>query len=101
MRGGCERDAAHARKTDAARRRSCVTGAGGFIASHLAKRLKLEGHYVVGVDWKKNEHMAVRARRQSSSAQHRVAGEPRFMATAQPGCPLGLLFAAAVAHAAA
>ena len=38
---------------------SCVTGAGGFIASHLAKRLKLEGHYVVGVDWKKNEHMAV------------------------------------------
>ena len=29
----------------------CVTGAGGFIASHLAKRLKEEGHYVVGCDW--------------------------------------------------
>jgi GDP-D-mannose 3',5'-epimerase len=28
--------------------RICVTGAGGFIASHLAKRLKSEGHHVVG-----------------------------------------------------
>lgn len=37
----------------------CVTGAGGFIASHLAKRLKEEGHHVVGVDWKRNEHMPV------------------------------------------
>mmetsp|Transcript_2550 Transcript_2550/g.5100 ORF Transcript_2550/g.5100 Transcript_2550/m.5100 type:complete len:375 (-) Transcript_2550:404-1528(-) len=35
----------------------CVTGAGGFIASHLAKRLKEEGHYIIGCDWKKNEHM--------------------------------------------
>ena len=40
--------------------RICVTGAGGFIASHLAKRLKQEGHYVVGCDWKRNEHMPVR-----------------------------------------
>ena len=37
--------------------RICVTGAGGFIASHLAKRLKSEGHYIIGVDWKRNEHM--------------------------------------------
>lgn len=36
----------------------CITGAGGFIASHLGKRLKSEGHYVVGVDWKRNEHFA-------------------------------------------
>jgi len=36
--------------------RICVTGAGGFIASHLAKRLKSEGHFVVGCDWKRNEH---------------------------------------------
>jgi len=35
----------------------CVTGAGGFIASHLARRLKAEGHLVRGVDWKENEHM--------------------------------------------
>ena len=41
--------------------RICVTGAGGFIASHLARRLKSEGHYVIAVDWKKNEHMPVRA----------------------------------------
>lgn len=37
----------------------CVTGAGGFIASHLAKRLKSEGHYVVACDWKRNEHYSV------------------------------------------
>ncbi|PRW18290.1 GDP-mannose 3,5-epimerase 2 [Chlorella sorokiniana] len=37
--------------------RICITGAGGFIASHLAKRLKSEGHYIVGCDWKRNEHM--------------------------------------------
>ena len=37
----------------------CVTGAGGFIASHLARRLKSEGHYIVACDWKRNEHMPV------------------------------------------
>ena len=37
--------------------RICITGAGGFIASHLAKRLKNEGHYIVAVDWKTNEYM--------------------------------------------
>lgn len=37
----------------------CVTGAGGFIGSHLAKRLKSEGHYVVACDWKRNEHFTV------------------------------------------
>ena len=35
--------------------RVCVTGAGGFIASHLAKRLKSEGYYVVAADWKRHE----------------------------------------------
>ena len=34
----------------------CVTGAGGFIASHLSKRLKEEGHFVRAVDWKENEY---------------------------------------------
>jgi nucleoside-diphosphate-sugar epimerase len=34
-----------------------VTGAGGFIGSHLAKKLKAEGHFVRGVDWKENEFM--------------------------------------------
>lgn len=34
----------------------CCTGAGGFIASHLAKRLMAEGHTVIGVDWKENEN---------------------------------------------
>jgi GDP-D-mannose 3',5'-epimerase len=35
----------------------CITGAGGFIGSHLAKRLKAEGHFVRAVDWKENEYM--------------------------------------------
>jgi GDP-D-mannose 3',5'-epimerase len=35
-----------------------ITGAGGFIASHLAKRLKEEGHYIVASDWKRNDHMS-------------------------------------------
>ena len=29
-----------------------VTGAGGFIGSHLVKRFKAEGHWVRGVDLK-------------------------------------------------
>ena len=39
--------------------RICVTGAGGFIASHLAKRLRSEGHYIVAADWKRNSFMPV------------------------------------------
>jgi len=34
-----------------------VCGAGGFIASHLAKRLKADGYYIRAVDWKENEYM--------------------------------------------
>uniref|UniRef100_A0A7S0VEM3 NAD-dependent epimerase/dehydratase domain-containing protein n=1 Tax=Polytomella parva TaxID=51329 RepID=A0A7S0VEM3_9CHLO len=34
----------------------CITGGGGFIASHLAKRLKSEGHYIISCDWKRNEY---------------------------------------------
>lgn len=33
----------------------CVTGAGGFIGAHLAKKLKEQGKYVVAVDWKAQE----------------------------------------------
>ena len=48
-----------------------MTGAGGFIASHLAKRLKSEGHYLVCSDWKRNSFMPVRARSRSGQAGHR------------------------------
>jgi len=37
--------------------RISITGAGGFIGSHIARRLKSEGHYIIASDWKKNEHM--------------------------------------------
>ncbi|TXG72149.1 hypothetical protein EZV62_000728 [Acer yangbiense] len=37
--------------------RISITGAGGFIASHIARRLKSEGHYIIASDWKKNDHM--------------------------------------------
>ena len=36
-------------------RRVLVTGAGGFIGSHLVARLKAEGHYVLGIDLKHPE----------------------------------------------
>jgi len=32
----------------------CIGGGAGFIGSHLAKRLKAEGHHIVVVDWRKN-----------------------------------------------
>lgn len=35
--------------------RISITGAGGFIASHIVRRLKSEGHYIIASDWKKNE----------------------------------------------
>ena len=36
-------------------KRALVCGAGGFIASHLVKRLKAEGYWVRGVDLKREE----------------------------------------------
>ncbi|KAL5988783.1 GDP-mannose 3,5-epimerase 2 [Asimina triloba] len=37
--------------------RISITGAGGFIASYIARRLKSEGYHIIASDWKKNEHM--------------------------------------------
>lgn len=36
-------------------KKALVCGAGGFIGSHLVKRLKSEGYYVTGIDLKKPE----------------------------------------------
>jgi len=41
------------------KKRVLVAGGGGFIGSHLAKRLLEAGHYVIAADWKKNEHFKV------------------------------------------
>lgn len=35
----------------------CIGGGAGFIGSHIAKRLREVGFYVVCADWKKNEFM--------------------------------------------
>ena len=40
------------------RKSAIVCGAGGFIASHLVKRLKAEGYWVRGVDIKRPEFSA-------------------------------------------
>ena len=44
-------------------KRALVCGAGGFIASHLVKRLKKDGYWVRGVDIKNPEYSAERGRR--------------------------------------
>ena len=42
-------------------KRALVCGAGGFIGSHLVKRLKQEGYWVRGVDLKRPEFGATAA----------------------------------------
>ena len=37
-------------------KKALVLGAGGFIGSHMVKRLKEEDYYVVGIDLKKPEY---------------------------------------------
>ena len=37
------------------RKKALVLGAGGFIGSHMVKRLKSEGYWVRGVDLKRPE----------------------------------------------
>lgn len=42
-------------KKSSSTKNALVCGAGGFIGSHLVKRLKSEGYYVTGIDLKKPE----------------------------------------------
>jgi nucleoside-diphosphate-sugar epimerase len=42
-------------------KKTVVLGAGGFIGSHLVKRLKSEGHYVIGADIKHPEFSSTEA----------------------------------------
>ena len=42
-------------------KKALVCGAGGFIGSHMVKRLKEEGYWVRGVDLKHSEYTATRA----------------------------------------
>ncbi len=38
------------------KKKVCIAGGAGFIGSHIAKRLKKEGNYVVVADWQRNEY---------------------------------------------
>lgn len=69
--------------------RICVTGAGGFIASNLGKRLKKEGHYVVACDWKRNEHLPVSGEggRVAKSGARECGGNTRAGAVFSRGPP--------------
>ena len=40
-------------------RKALVLGAGGFIGSHMVKRLKSEGYWVRGVDLKRPEFLRI------------------------------------------
>lgn len=51
-------------------KKALVCGAGGFIGSHLTKRLKEEGYWVAGVDVKENEYGI-------NGADHFVIGDLR------------------------
>ena len=42
-------------------KKAVVMGAGGFIGSHMVKRLKSEGYWVRGVDLKKPEFSDTKA----------------------------------------
>ena len=60
-----------------------VCGAGGFIGSHLVKKLKNEGYWVRGVDIKATEFALTAADefllldlRERSNAENAVAGSP-------------------------
>eukprot|EP00928_Gymnodinium_smaydae_P015392 TRINITY_DN1568_c0_g1_i1.p1 TRINITY_DN1568_c0_g1~~TRINITY_DN1568_c0_g1_i1.p1 ORF type:complete len:379 (-),score=57.61 TRINITY_DN1568_c0_g1_i1:141-1277(-) len=46
-------------RIEVAKSKVCVCGGAGFIGSHLAKRLKNSGWYVIAADWKENEFMHV------------------------------------------
>jgi nucleoside-diphosphate-sugar epimerase len=68
------------------RKSAIVCGAGGFIASHLVKRLKAEGYWVRGVDIKQPEFSA------SAADEFRLLDlrKPENCAdalTVQGGCP--------------
>eukprot|EP00928_Gymnodinium_smaydae_P070795 TRINITY_DN54562_c0_g1_i1.p1 TRINITY_DN54562_c0_g1~~TRINITY_DN54562_c0_g1_i1.p1 ORF type:complete len:401 (+),score=136.39 TRINITY_DN54562_c0_g1_i1:62-1204(+) len=49
--------AADPKRARSEKQKVCIGGGGGFIGSHLAKRLKKEGWYVIAADWKENEFM--------------------------------------------
>jgi len=64
-----------------AKRRILVAGGGGFIGSHLAKRLKNEGHWIRIVDTKANEYFP-----ESDICHEFIQGDLRFMENCMKAC---------------
>src|SRR5450631_359141 len=64
----------HKGERDMTKKRALVCGAGGFIGSHLVRRLKSEGYWVRGVDIKNPEFSR-------SEADSFVLGDLRDLAT--------------------
>ncbi len=66
-------------------KKALVTGAGGFIAHHLVKRLKKEGYWVRGVDLKRPEYCETSADdfqlldlREYSNCEKALSGDVKF-----------------------
>ena len=56
----------------------CVIGAVGFIASHLSKRLKEQGNYVVSCDWRRNAEIEVHGSLDNFPSIHLFARKGRL-----------------------
>jgi nucleoside-diphosphate-sugar epimerase len=66
-------------------KKALVLGAGGFIGSHLVKRLKTEGYWVRGVDVKYPEFS-------KSQADEFILGDLRYFDTVKSQIFLKLFF---------
>ncbi|MCI0470958.1 MAG: NAD-dependent epimerase/dehydratase family protein, partial [Candidatus Aminicenantes bacterium] len=77
-------------------KKALVCGAGGFIASHLVKRLRSDGYWVRGVDIKHPEFSPSAAHefllldlREEANCRAALAGPPGYAASGLSAPPSG------------